>query len=65
VDASRDAALSVSELAGSAKGTLQLALRCSATPFGDRITMGRGILLWLLGIPIPILLLMWLFGWLS
>jgi len=24
--------------------------------------MGRGILLWLIGIPIPIILLIWLFG---
>jgi hypothetical protein len=24
--------------------------------------MGRGLLLWLLGIPIPIILLIWLFG---
>lgn len=27
--------------------------------------MGRGLILWLLGIPIPILLLMWVLGWLS
>ena len=25
-------------------------------------TMGRGLLLWLSGIPIPIILLIWLFG---
>jgi len=24
--------------------------------------MGRGILLWLIGIPLPIILLIWLFG---
>jgi hypothetical protein len=24
-------------------------------------TMGRGILLWLLGVPIPVIILMWLF----
>jgi hypothetical protein len=24
-------------------------------------TMGRGILLWLLGVPIPVILLLWLF----
>jgi hypothetical protein len=24
--------------------------------------MGRGLLLWLLGIPLPIILLIWLFG---
>jgi hypothetical protein len=27
-----------------------------------RSTMGRGLLLWLIGIPIPIILLIWLFG---
>jgi hypothetical protein len=27
--------------------------------------MGRAAILWLLGIPIPILLLMWVFGWLG
>jgi hypothetical protein len=43
---------------------LRLRFRFGATTSGD-VTMGRGILLWLLGIPIPILLLMWLFGWLS
>jgi hypothetical protein len=25
-------------------------------------TMGRGLLLWLIGIPLPIILLIWLFG---
>jgi hypothetical protein len=29
------------------------------------VTMGRGLLLWLLGIPLPIILLVWLFGGLS
>jgi len=24
--------------------------------------MGRGVILWLLGIPLPIILLIWLFG---
>jgi hypothetical protein len=27
-------------------------------------TMGRAAILWLLGVPIPILLLMWIVGWL-
>jgi hypothetical protein len=27
-----------------------------------RLTMGRYLLLWLLGVPIPILLLIWAFG---
>jgi hypothetical protein len=26
------------------------------------IKMGKGLLLWLIGIPIPIILLVWLFG---
>jgi hypothetical protein len=30
-----------------------------------RLTMGRYMLLWLLGVPIPILLLIWAFGGLS
>jgi hypothetical protein len=31
----------------------------------QEIKMGRGLLLWLIGIPIPIILLIWLFGGLS
>jgi hypothetical protein len=30
-----------------------------------RLVMGRGLLLWLIGIPLPIILLVWLFGGLS
>jgi len=26
------------------------------------MTMGKGILMWLIGIPIPIIILLWLFG---
>jgi len=26
--------------------------------------MGRAVVLWLLGVPIPVLLLMWALGWL-
>jgi len=29
---------------------------------GTETSMGRGILLWLLGIPLPVLLLLWAFG---
>jgi hypothetical protein len=29
------------------------------------MTMGRGLLLWLIGIPLPIILIIWLFGGLS
>jgi hypothetical protein len=30
-----------------------------------RTNMGRGMLLWLIGIPLPIILLIWLFGGLN
>jgi hypothetical protein len=30
-----------------------------------RRIMGRGLLLWLIGIPLPIILIIWLFGGLS
>jgi hypothetical protein len=30
-----------------------------------RQTMGKGALLWLVGIPLPIVLLLWAFGFLS
>jgi len=29
---------------------------------GTETSMGRGVLLWLLGIPLPVLLLLWAFG---
>jgi hypothetical protein len=29
------------------------------------LTMGRGLLLWMIGIPLPIILVIWLFGGLS
>jgi hypothetical protein len=29
------------------------------------MTMGRGLLLWMIGIPLPIILLVWMFGGLS
>jgi hypothetical protein len=31
----------------------------------EEATMGRGALLWLIGIPLPIILIIWLFGGLS
>jgi hypothetical protein len=40
---------------------LQIALVFSETSKGA-FPMGRGLLLWLIGIPIPIILLIWLFG---
>jgi hypothetical protein len=33
-----------------------------AVKIKEEATMGRGLLLWLIGIPIPIILLIWLFG---
>jgi hypothetical protein len=40
---------------------------CAAFPSGEQQekTMGRGLLLWLIGIPLPIILIVWLFGGLS
>jgi hypothetical protein len=29
--------------------------------YNEETTMGRGILLWLLGVPIPVIILLWLF----
>jgi len=37
----------------------------AATPLGNttrETTMGRGLLLWLIGIPLPIILIVWLLG---
>ncbi|WP_445488155.1 hypothetical protein [Rhodopseudomonas sp. RCAM05734] len=31
------------------------------TGFHGETTMGRGLLLWLLGVPIPVIILLWLF----
>jgi hypothetical protein len=36
--------------------------RGSQNRIDKEATMGRGLLLWLIGIPIPIILLIWLFG---
>jgi hypothetical protein len=33
-----------------------------AVEIAEEANMGRGLLLWLIGIPIPIILLIWLFG---
>ena len=45
--------------------TLELSFRARvlvAVKIEEEATMGRGLLLWLIGIPIPIILLIWLFG---
>ena len=49
--------------------TFRLAPRNLASPFAffwlpeefTEANMGRGILLWLLGVPIPVIILLWLF----
>jgi hypothetical protein len=42
----------------------ELHLRLRVAPSDEearRLVMGRGILLWLLGVPIPVIILLWLF----
>jgi hypothetical protein len=47
-------------------GTIQWFLRLPAdTKTALEDAMGRGLLLWLIGIPIPIILVIWLFGGLN
>jgi hypothetical protein len=41
---------------------LQKALFGRTRDIEKETQMGRGLLLWLIGIPIPIILLVWLFG---
>jgi hypothetical protein len=43
------------------KGTSVLPQRCPSEQGKEEETMGRGILLWLLGVPIPVIILLWLF----
>jgi hypothetical protein len=38
-----------------------LSLRLTNANDVEEVTMGRGILLWLLGVPIPVIILLWLF----
>jgi hypothetical protein len=40
---------------------MPLALRCSFMVTFKEAEMGRGLLLWLLGVPIPVIILLWLF----
>ena len=47
------------------KSRVELSFRAGvlvAVKIEEEATMGRGLLLWLIGIPIPIILLIWLFG---
>jgi len=49
--------------------TLEPGIRPGVFPnegtFAEETTMGRGLLLWLIGIPLPIILIIWLLGGLS
>jgi hypothetical protein len=42
-------------------GTVPALARCLRDQEIEEAAMGRGILLWLLGVPIPVILLLWLF----
>jgi hypothetical protein len=43
-------------------GTFRGCWRLVCWELAKEFVMGRGLLLWLIGIPIPIILLIWLFG---
>jgi hypothetical protein len=43
-------------------GTLEQTVHFSRSILTGDENMGRGLLLWLIGIPLPIILLIWLFG---
>jgi hypothetical protein len=54
--------LRCARLAAASEGTKPARPRCRSTNRGGKETpMGRGILLWLLGVPIPIIILILLF----
>jgi hypothetical protein len=42
-------------------GTTHVERRCLRDLELEETAMGRGILLWLLGVPIPVIILLWLF----
>jgi hypothetical protein len=46
---------------GNTVDSTALSLRWTNAENDEEATMGRGILLWLLGVPIPIIILLWLF----
>ncbi|MDE5447358.1 hypothetical protein GWG65_39905 [Bradyrhizobium sp. CSA207] len=48
-------------LVARAAGTSHRTLRSLANERLEEDAMGRGILLWLLGVPIPVIILLWLF----
>src|SRR4030095_7611843 len=53
--------LSLSADPRKADGTQPSRWRCPCKREHEEETMGRGILLWLLGVPIPVIILLWLF----
>jgi hypothetical protein len=57
----------VAELSDQIAGTFPWFLRLPANENVQRwrTTMGRGLLLWLIGIPLPIILIIWLLGGLN
>jgi hypothetical protein len=55
----------VRKAAAGCGGTIWAAFRCRGRPEEEvkqEDVMGRGVLLWLLGIPIPIIILIWVLG---
>jgi hypothetical protein len=56
---SHDEESSIDDLIGNQLHRMELLPR---SPFGGDTHMGRGLLLWLIGIPLPIILLIWIFG---
>jgi hypothetical protein len=46
------------------QGTRHGIPRCPTRFSTEERSMGRAAVLWLLGVPIPVLLLMWALGWL-
>jgi hypothetical protein len=57
----------VAETRQRTNGTISRFRRCVAEDSSKRwrLNMGKGALLWLIGIPLPIILVIWLFGGLN
>jgi hypothetical protein len=43
------------------RGTMPSPSRCHRNEESRRVVMAKGLLLWLLGVPIPVIILLWLF----
>jgi hypothetical protein len=48
-------------MASGIRGTFEVITACYRVDEFKEVTMGRGLLLWLLGVPIPVIILLWLF----